>query len=133
MLRRRRARLILRLLLLPAVLLTARLAPAQSTEPTTGPTTEPSTNPTTAPASRPARRIIAALTNLASGIEQTNAQLKQADVHVAADRVTTNIEQDLGNLTTEISARLQEGPNLGAAAPSLDELRSEEHDLGDIR
>jgi small-conductance mechanosensitive channel len=78
------------------------------------------------------RRVVAALADVANKLQETSSLLKQVDVHVAADRVTTNIDQDLDDITIEITTRLQEGPNL-AAAPSLEELRNQEHDLADIR
>jgi small-conductance mechanosensitive channel len=106
--------------------------PTTPTTTTTAPSTEPTTVPTTAPASRPIRRIVAALADVANKIQETASLLKQVDVHVAADRVSTNIDQDLDDITTEITTRLQEGPNL-AAAPSLDELRNQERDLAEIR
>jgi small-conductance mechanosensitive channel len=78
------------------------------------------------------RRVVSALADVGNKIQETASLLKQVDVHVAADRVSSNIEQDLDDISTEITTRLQEGPNL-AAAPSLDDLRNQERDLADIR
>jgi small-conductance mechanosensitive channel len=121
------------------VLLVSLAGRAWADEPTTtttAPSTIPSTEPTTAPATQPApppRRVTAALSNVADELQQTTSLLKLVDAHVAGDRVVSNIEQDLADLTTEIAARLHEGPNVAAAAQSLEDLRTQEHDLGEIR
>ena len=112
--RRPRAIVILALLLVSLTCCDTWADPATTTAPSTEATTAPTTAPTTVPTTSP-RRAIAALSQVADRIQQTTSLLKQADLHVVADRVTSNIEQDLADLTTEISTRLQEGPNLAAA------------------
>src|SRR3954471_13740567 len=107
----------------PFLVLMLCVASAPAAEPTTtttattaaAPSTEATTAPSTAPASRRAGRVVAAIADIPNKIQETASLLKQVDNRVAGDRVTTNIDQDLDDVTTEITTRLQEGPNLAAA------------------